>query len=130
MIWLVNFYLNYRDYLSFIFLGIFVSLFYYFFISTFLEMSMDLLKKSMQDKHNFLSTFFSTVNTFLFIIIIYYFGQIYVSRGANSLGILFLLIAWSFAVIQINKRFDTKPWFSFLLFNAAWLGILLIWLQK
>lgn len=128
MLWLIDFYFSYRNYLSFLLWAIMISLFYYFFISTFLEMNMDLVKKTMHGQHVFLSAFFASINTILYIFIIYFFAQIYVYRGANHTGILFLLIAWSFSVVKINKRFDTQPWFSFLLFNAAWLGILLLWL--
>ena len=130
MFWLVNFYLSYRDYLSFVLWAMVVSLFYYFFISTFLEMSMDLVKKSLSNHYGALSAFFATLNTVLFIFIIYYFAQIYVYRGADQLAILFLLIAWSFCVIKMNQKFDPRPLFSFILFNLAWLSILLIYLQK
>ncbi len=130
MLWLVNFYLDYRDYLSFVFWAIFVSLFFYFFVSTFLEMSMDLLKRNMQTRYDIVAAVFALINTILFVLVIYYFSGIYIDRGINSLGILFLLIAWSFLVIPINKRFNVKPWFSFLLFNVSWLGILLLWLQS
>lgn len=125
---LLNFYLTYYNYLSFVLWAIVVSLIYYFFISTFLEMNMSLLQSNFQDKHNILGVIFSSLNTVLFVYIIYYFAQIYAQRGASHLGLLFLLIAWSFGVIKINKRFNAKPWFSFLLFNVAWLGILLLWL--
>lgn len=128
MLSLVNFYFDYRDYFSFVLWAIIVSLFFYFFISTFLEMNMDLLKKSIANRHDILSAVFATVNTVLFIFVIYYFGQIYVYHGANHTGLLFLLVAWSFSSIKLNKRFNIAPWFSFLLFNAAWLGILLLWL--
>jgi len=128
MLSLVNFYFDYRDYFSFVLWAIIVSLFFYFFISTFLEMNMDLLKKSIANRHDILSAVFATVNTVLFIFVVYYFGQIYVYHGANQTGLLFLLIAWSFSSIKLNKRFNIAPWFSFLLFNASWLGILLLWL--
>ncbi len=130
MPWLVNFYLSYRDYLSFVFWATGISLFYYFFISTFLEMNMDLVKKSLHHHYEALSAFFATLNTLLFIFIIYSFSQVYVYRGANQLAILFLLVAWSFSVIKMNKRFDPKPLLGFILFNIAWLSILVLYLQK
>lgn len=129
MISFVNFYFSYHDYLSFVLWAIVLSLFYYLFISTFLEMNMDLLKKTLSGKPYFISAVFASINTLLYIFVIYNFAQIYVYRGANSLGVLFLLIAWSFSVIKINKRFNARPWFSFLLFNVAWLGILFLWFQ-
>lgn len=127
---LVYFYLTYYNYLSFLLWALALSLFYYFFISTFLEMNMGLLQRNFQDKRNILGAIFASLNTILFIYIIYYFAQIFVAKGASHFGILFLLLAWSFAVIKMNKRFNARPWFSFLLFNIAWLGILLLWIQN
>jgi hypothetical protein len=130
MLWFINFYLSYQDYFSFLLWAIVLSLFYYFFISTFLEMNMDLLKKNVTGKHAILSSLFSAINTVLFIYIIYNFAQIYISRGANHLGVLFLLVAWSFLVVRLNKRFNIQPWFSFVLFCSSWLSILLLWFQS
>lgn len=127
MFWFMNFYFSYQNYLSFLLWATAVSLFYYFFISTFLEMIMDLLKKNITGKHDFMSTAFAMINTVLFIYIIYNFAQIYIIRGANSLGVLFLLIAWSFSVVRLNKGFNVQPWFSFVLFCSSWLSILLLW---
>lgn len=129
MLWFINFYSSYQDYFSFLFWATVVSLFYYFFIVTFLEMTMDLLKKNVTGKHSFMSAFFSAINTVLFIYIIYNFAQIYIMRGANSMGVLCLLIAWSFSIVRLNKGFNTLPWFSFVLFCSSWLSILLLWFQ-
>lgn len=128
MLWLIDFYQSYREYFIFVFSAIVVSFFYYFFISTFLEMSMDLIKKTLSGHQVWLASVFSAVNTVLYVFVIYYFGIIFEYRGANHLGSLFLLLAWSMTVVAMNKRFSIPPWFSFLLFNVAWLVLLFLWL--
>lgn len=130
MLWIVSFYQSYGEYFTFVFSAIIVSLFYYFFVSTFLEMNMDLMKKTLLGHQFLLAAIFASINTVPYVFLIYYFGVIFEYRGANHWGLLFLLLAWAMSTVVINKRFNVLPWFSFLLFNVTWLGLLLLWLQR
>lgn len=130
MLAFINFYQSYKEYLFFVASATMVSFVFYFFISTFLEMNMDLVKKTLAGHHVLVSAFFATINSVLYIFCIYYWGLIFTYRGASHGGLLFLLVAWSATIVALNKRFNVRPWYDFLLLNVAWLGTLFLWITK